>query len=143
MQTTIVESENLFRLLYVFDVLAVVVFAVSGALVASRKRMDVMGFVWLAVVTGVGGGTLLEQQARGMAAAVSPALAPAATGPSPFVTGRFGAASSDAAMFTAATAEQTAVLSETLRKTEVNTDRIATALERPSTFRMNLGGAVP
>ena len=39
---------------------AAVVFAVSGALVASRKGMDVMGFVWLAVVTGVGGGTVRD-----------------------------------------------------------------------------------
>jgi uncharacterized membrane protein YeiH len=37
-----------------------VVFAASGALVASRKRLDVMGFMWLAVVTGVGGGTVRD-----------------------------------------------------------------------------------
>ena len=55
-----VESDNLFRLLYLFDILAVVVFAVSGALVASRKAMDVMGFMWLAVITGVGGGTVRD-----------------------------------------------------------------------------------
>ena len=48
------------RLLYLFDIFAVVVFAVSGALVASRKRLDVMGFMWLAVVTGVGGGTIRD-----------------------------------------------------------------------------------
>ena len=48
---------TLLRLLYLFDIFAVVVFAVSGALVASRKRLDVMGFMWLAVVTVVGGGT--------------------------------------------------------------------------------------
>ena len=35
-------------------------FAASGALVASRKRLDVMGFMWLAVVTGVGGGTVRD-----------------------------------------------------------------------------------
>lgn len=45
---------------YLFDVFSVVVFAVSGALVASRKRLDVMGFMWLAVVTGVGGGTVRD-----------------------------------------------------------------------------------
>lgn len=60
MQTTIIDSANLFRLLYYFDVFAAVVFAVSGALVASRKGMDVMGFVWLAVITGVGGGTVRD-----------------------------------------------------------------------------------
>lgn len=60
MQTTIIDSANLLRLLYYFDVFAAVVFAVSGALVASRKGMDVMGFVWLAVITGVGGGTVRD-----------------------------------------------------------------------------------
>ena len=55
-----VDSTSLFRLVHFFDILAVVVFAVSGALVASRKRMDVMGFMWLAVITGVGGGTVRD-----------------------------------------------------------------------------------
>jgi uncharacterized membrane protein YeiH len=58
MHTAVVDSASLFRLVYVFDILAAVVFAVSGALVASRKGMDVMGFMWLAVITGVGGGTV-------------------------------------------------------------------------------------
>jgi uncharacterized membrane protein YeiH len=60
MQTTLVNPANLFRLVHFFDILAAVVFAVSGALVASRKRMDVMGFMWLAVITGVGGGTVRD-----------------------------------------------------------------------------------
>jgi uncharacterized membrane protein YeiH len=60
MQTTLGDSANLFRLIHFFDVLAAVVFAVSGALVASRKGMDVMGFMWLAVITGVGGGTVRD-----------------------------------------------------------------------------------
>lgn len=60
MQSTIIESANLFRLVHFFDVLAAAVFAVSGALVASRKGMDVMGFMWLAVITGVGGGTVRD-----------------------------------------------------------------------------------
>ena len=60
MPSTVIDSENLFRLVHFFDVLAAVVFAVSGALVASRKGMDVMGFMWLAVVTGVGGGTVRD-----------------------------------------------------------------------------------
>ncbi len=55
-----IDSANLFRLVHFFDVLAAVVFAVSGALVASRKGMDVMGFMWLAVITGVGGGTVRD-----------------------------------------------------------------------------------
>lgn len=41
----------------ILDWFGVVVFAVSGALVASRKRMDVVGFALLGGVTGVGGGT--------------------------------------------------------------------------------------
>jgi uncharacterized membrane protein YeiH len=60
MQTTLIDPSDLFRLVHFFDVLAAIVFAVSGALVASRKGMDVMGFIWLAVVTGVGGGTMRD-----------------------------------------------------------------------------------
>lgn len=55
-----IDSANLFRLVQLFDVLAAVVFAVSGALVASRKGLDVMGFMWFAVITGVGGGTVRD-----------------------------------------------------------------------------------
>jgi uncharacterized membrane protein YeiH len=60
MQPPLIDSADLFRLVHFFDVLAAIVFAVSGALVASRKGMDVMGFLWLAVVTGVGGGTVRD-----------------------------------------------------------------------------------
>src|SRR5262245_355031 len=60
MQPPLVDSANLFRLVQFFDILAAVVFAVSGALVASRKGMDVMGFIWFAVITGVGGGTVRD-----------------------------------------------------------------------------------
>ncbi|MDE0539501.1 MAG: trimeric intracellular cation channel family protein [Rhodospirillales bacterium] len=42
------------------DHLAVAVFAISGALVASRKQMDIFGFVLLGTVTGVGGGTVRD-----------------------------------------------------------------------------------
>ncbi|MGE7470755.1 trimeric intracellular cation channel family protein [Bosea sp. NPDC003192] len=38
----------------------VVVFALTGALVAARKRMDPFGFILLATATGVGGGTLRD-----------------------------------------------------------------------------------
>ena len=44
----------------VLDWLGIVAFAVTGALVASRKRMDVVGFVVLGTATGVGGGTLRD-----------------------------------------------------------------------------------
>ena len=60
MQPSLIDSADLFRLVHFFDVLAAIVFAVSGALVASRKGMDVMGFLWLAVVTGIGGGTVRD-----------------------------------------------------------------------------------
>jgi uncharacterized membrane protein YeiH len=42
------------------DLLGTAVFAVTGALVASRKQMDIIGFMLLAVVTGVGGGSLRD-----------------------------------------------------------------------------------
>ncbi len=42
------------------DYLGVAVFAATGALVASRKQMDLIGFALLATLTGVGGGTLRD-----------------------------------------------------------------------------------
>ena len=42
------------------DLAGVGVFAASGALVASRKRMDLVGFALVASVTGIGGGTLRD-----------------------------------------------------------------------------------
>ena len=42
------------------DWLGIAAFAASGALVASRKQMDAVGFVLIAVVTGFGGGTLRD-----------------------------------------------------------------------------------
>lgn len=60
MQPPLVDSANLFQLVHFFDIVAAVVFAVSGALVASRKRLDVIGFMWFAVTTGVGGGTVRD-----------------------------------------------------------------------------------
>jgi uncharacterized membrane protein YeiH len=60
MQPPLVDAASLVRVLHVFDVLAAVVFAVSGALVASRKGLDIMAFMWFAVITGVGGGTVRD-----------------------------------------------------------------------------------
>ncbi|MCT8972846.1 trimeric intracellular cation channel family protein [Microbaculum marinisediminis] len=37
-----------------------VVFAVSGALTAARYRMDVLGFVLIGTITGIGGGTIRD-----------------------------------------------------------------------------------
>lgn len=47
-------------LLNLLDAIGLVTFATTGALVASRQQMDITGFVLLAVVTGVGGGTLRD-----------------------------------------------------------------------------------
>lgn len=46
--------------LAVLDWLGVFVFAASGALVASRKQMDIVGFVMFGTVTGIGGGTIRD-----------------------------------------------------------------------------------
>jgi uncharacterized membrane protein YeiH len=42
------------------DWLGIVVFAVTGALVASRNQMDVVGFMLLGTITGIGGGTIRD-----------------------------------------------------------------------------------
>ena len=42
------------------DWLGIVVFTISGALVASRNQMDVIGFILLGTVTGIGGGTIRD-----------------------------------------------------------------------------------
>ncbi len=46
--------------LQALDSIGVVVFAVTGALAASRKELDLVGFVFLAAITGIGGGTLRD-----------------------------------------------------------------------------------
>lgn len=45
-------------LLYVSDLLGTFAFAISGALVGVRKKMDVFGVIVLGAVTATGGGTL-------------------------------------------------------------------------------------
>jgi uncharacterized membrane protein YeiH len=45
---------------YVLDLVGVAVFAVSGALAAGRKSLDLLGVVVVAMVTAVGGGTLRD-----------------------------------------------------------------------------------
>ena len=42
------------------DWLGIIVFATTGALVASRKQMDPVGFALLGTVTGIGGGTIRD-----------------------------------------------------------------------------------
>jgi len=47
-------------LLQWIDLVAVAVFAISGALAAADSEQDVLGFVLFATITGVGGGTLRD-----------------------------------------------------------------------------------
>ena len=48
------------ELLQVFDYLGVFVFAITGAMLAAKKEMDVFGFVVLALMPAIGGGTLRD-----------------------------------------------------------------------------------
>lgn len=47
-------------LLSVLDHLAVFIFALSGALAASRAQLDIVGFLFIACLTAVGGGTVRD-----------------------------------------------------------------------------------
>ncbi len=46
--------------LQILDYAGVAVFAATGALAASRIRLDIVGFIFLAAITGIGGGTLRD-----------------------------------------------------------------------------------
>ena len=46
--------------LVLLDFFGIAVFAISGALLAAERRMDFVTFIFFAVVTGVGGGTLRD-----------------------------------------------------------------------------------
>jgi uncharacterized membrane protein YeiH len=46
--------------LYLLDLFGVGVFAVSGALTAGRKSMDLFGVIVVAVITAIGGGTVRD-----------------------------------------------------------------------------------
>ncbi|TIW46506.1 MAG: hypothetical protein E5V61_11335 [Mesorhizobium sp.] len=48
------------NLIELLDYAGVAVFAATGALAASRKQLDIIGFLFLACVTGIGGGTLRD-----------------------------------------------------------------------------------
>lgn len=48
------------QLIYLLDWFGVFVFSATGALVASRKEMDLLGFALLGSVTGIGGGTIRD-----------------------------------------------------------------------------------
>lgn len=54
------QVEALLGVVGIVDLLAVAVFAVTGALVAARREMDPIGFVFLGTATGIGGGTFRD-----------------------------------------------------------------------------------
>jgi len=47
-------------LLQILDYLGVAVFAISGSIVASRRGLDFIAFLFFATLTGIGGGTLRD-----------------------------------------------------------------------------------
>lgn len=47
-------------LIWGLDYLSALVFALTGALVASRRQLDLTGFIFMAAMTAVGGGTLRD-----------------------------------------------------------------------------------
>lgn len=49
-----------FTLLDALDYASVLVFALTGALAASRSQLDIVGFIFIACLTAVGGGTLRD-----------------------------------------------------------------------------------
>jgi uncharacterized membrane protein YeiH len=48
------------QMLLWIDYAGIVVFAITGCLVAARKHLDIISFILLAIVTGIGGGTLRD-----------------------------------------------------------------------------------
>ncbi|MEP0202956.1 MAG: trimeric intracellular cation channel family protein [Halioglobus sp.] len=46
--------------IYAADLLGVAVFAISGALAAAEKQLDILGFILFATITGIGGGTVRD-----------------------------------------------------------------------------------
>ena len=46
--------------IYIFDLIGVAVFAISGALAAAEKKLDILGFILFGTITGVGGGTIRD-----------------------------------------------------------------------------------
>lgn len=47
-------------MIQLFNYAGIFVFAATGALAASRRQLDIIAFVFLAAVTGIGGGTLRD-----------------------------------------------------------------------------------
>jgi len=49
-----------FTLLDTLDYASVLVFALTGALAASRSQLDIVGFIFIGCLTAVGGGTIRD-----------------------------------------------------------------------------------
>ncbi len=49
-----------FDLLFYAGLAGIAVFAISGALAAAEKELDILGFILFATVTGIGGGTVRD-----------------------------------------------------------------------------------
>ncbi|WP_136645586.1 trimeric intracellular cation channel family protein [Tabrizicola sp. YIM 78059] len=49
-----------FTLLTALDYASVLIFALTGALAASRSQLDIVGFIFIACLTAVGGGTIRD-----------------------------------------------------------------------------------
>lgn len=54
------EAAALTAIVRVIDLMAVAVFAITGALVAARRELDPTSFVFVGTITGVGGGSLRD-----------------------------------------------------------------------------------
>ncbi|WP_320170818.1 trimeric intracellular cation channel family protein [Maridesulfovibrio sp.] len=46
--------------IHVFNYMGDAIFAISGALAAGRERLDIVGYVFIGVITGIGGGTIRD-----------------------------------------------------------------------------------
>ncbi|WP_241963404.1 trimeric intracellular cation channel family protein [Paracoccus suum] len=55
-----IAGTQLSALVWTLDYASVLVFALSGALAASRAQLDLVGFVFIAALTAVGGGTVRD-----------------------------------------------------------------------------------
>lgn len=51
---------TLVALVLFLDYASVIIFALTGALVASRSQLDLVGFIFFATLTGIGGGTVRD-----------------------------------------------------------------------------------
>ncbi len=52
--------KNANEVLYILDLIGTLVFAISGSMAASSKKLDLFGAAFIAVVTAVGGGTVRD-----------------------------------------------------------------------------------